>query len=189
MRKILWTGLSATALIAFLVLFILPYQQEQKEINHYAFELQSNDGSVKLSDFKGKIVIIYFGYMYCPDICPTSLSVISSAIAQLPKDKAAEVQLLFISVDPQRDTPKELEAYARYFHASAIGLSEEVDVLKGVSERYGAYYAKEPSSDVDNYAVAHTSYIYFMDKKGKLQHRLSHTQEPKAVLEVLLKML
>ena len=189
MRKIIWISLCSTALIAFIFFVILPYQEEQKEIKHYAFKLKSNEGMVKLSDFQGKIAVIYFGYMYCPDICPTSLSVISSAIAQLPKDKALDVQLLFISIDPQRDKIKELDAYARYFHASAIGLTEEKSVLKRVSESYGSYYAKEPSSDADNYAVAHTSYIYFMDKKGKLAHRLSHTQEPKAVLEVLLKML
>lgn len=171
------------------IFVIIPYLEEQKEIETYAFELDSSLGTVKLSDFKGKIPIIYFGYMYCPDICPTSLSIIATALKQLPQDKADTFQLFFISVDPQRDTLEELEAYTKYFYPSAIGLTASENYLKVITGNYGTYYAKEylENSKID-YAVAHTSFIYVMDRQGRLAHKIAHTENSSDVLEILMKM-
>ena len=190
MRKTLWFIVALIIVIALGVFVLMPYLEEQKTIKHYTFELDSSEGKVKLSDFQGKIPIIYFGYMYCPDICPTSLSVIASALNQLPKDKAEHFQLIFISVDPNRDTPKALKEYAHYFYPSSIGLTGTEKYLKEISQNYGAYYAKEyDSNSTQEYTVAHTSFIYIMDTKGKLVHKLSHTQNAKDVYTTLLEML
>ncbi|MDD2384814.1 MAG: SCO family protein [Sulfurospirillaceae bacterium] len=190
MRKTLWFILTPILLIALTIFVIIPYIEEQKTIAHYAFKLDSSEGHVKLSDFQGKIPIIYFGYMYCPDICPTSLSVIASALAKLPKDKAENFQLIFISVDPNRDTPKALKEYAHYFYSYAIGLTGNEKYLKEITQNYGAYYAKEyDSNSTQEYTVAHTSFIYIMDKKGKLAHKLAHPQNTNDVYTALLEML
>lgn len=190
MRKIVWFIIVPTILSALILFVIMPFVEDHKDIAHYAFELDSSEGHVKLSDFKGKIPIIYFGYMYCPDICPTSLSVIASALKQLPKEKAEHFQLLFISVDPNRDTTEALNAYAKYFYPSAIGLTSNENYLKTVTQNYGAYYTKEyKSKSPQDYSVAHTSFIYIMDRKGKMALKLSHTENPNDVYMALLGML
>ncbi|MBE0496774.1 MAG: SCO family protein [Campylobacterales bacterium] len=166
------------------------YVQEQNAIKPYAFELQSVDGPVRLSDFKGKMPIVYFGYMYCPDICPTTLALSASALRQLSKEDADKFQLIFISVDPQRDSLKDLKEYAQYFYPDAIGLSGDEATLKEITRHYGTYYVKEAieNSSID-YTVGHTTYLYFFDKKGKLAHTLKHSQDPDKITQVLNEML
>jgi protein SCO1/2 len=80
------------------------------------FILQSHKGPIKLSDFRGKVVLIYFGYTYCPDICPTALALTSSALKELNESELAQIQTLFISVDPERDTPERLDEYTHFGH-------------------------------------------------------------------------
>lgn len=166
------------------------YVQEQNAIKPYAFQLESVDGPVRLSDFKGKMPIVYFGYMYCPDICPTTLALSASALRGLSKEDAQKFQLIFISVDPQRDSLKDLKEYAQYFYPDAIGLSGDEITLKEVTGHYGTYYAKETikNSSID-YTIAHTTNLYFFDKKGKLSHILKHPQDPDEITQVLNEML
>lgn len=173
-----------------LVWWSLRYMQNQNAINQYAFTLQSVDGVVKMSDFKGKKPIVYFGYMYCPDICPTTLSLLSSALHKLPKEQAEQFQIIFISVDPQRDALKELKEYANYFDKNAIGLSGDENYLKKITDNYGTYYAKEylEGSNLE-YSVNHTTFVYFFDQNGKLKDKIQHVNNTEAILEVLQKML
>lgn len=177
-------------IFAAIIIGFVPYMNDQKEIKQYAFELDSAKGKVKLSDFKGKIPLIYFGYMYCPDICPTSLSLTATALNKLPKEKADLFQLIFVSVDPDRDKPKELAEYAQFFYPSAIGLTSDENYIKTLTGNYGTFYAKEylEGSKIE-YSVAHTSFIYVMDKKGKLAHRIAHATSAEDIYSVLLKML
>jgi len=171
-------------------LIITSYFEDQKEIKYYSFTMDSADGKVSLSDFNGKYTIIYYGYMYCPDICPTSLSMTAEALKRLPKADADKFQLVFISVDPDRDKVDQLKEYATYFHPSAIGITSDAANIKEVANKYGTYYANEylPNSKMD-YSVTHTSFIYFMDKDGKLKHRISHVDNPEVVLEALKEVL
>ncbi|WP_024955728.1 SCO family protein [Sulfurospirillum arcachonense] len=179
-----------TPIILLLLMFflIIPYMQKQDEIKQYAFTMNSIDGKVSLSDYDGKYKLIYYGYMYCPDICPTTLSIISQALNQLPKDKAEKFQLIFISVDPDRDKLKELKEYVNYFYKGSIGITSDEKYLKHISGNYGTYYSKEylKNSKMD-YSVAHTSFVYLMDKDGTLLKKLNHLENSKKILEILKK--
>jgi len=111
------------------------------------FSLIGKNGWVSLSDFKGKVVAIYFGYTTCPDVCPTNLGFLSGAISQLNKQEKENFQSIFISVDPGRDTPDKLVDYVKYFDEDMIGLSAAPDDLDPVVAQYGAYYEKVPYSN------------------------------------------
>lgn len=169
---------------------ILNYNQNQKEIKRYAFTMDSVDGKVSLSDFDGKYKIIYFGYTSCPDVCPTTLSMISEALNKLPKEQAKKFQLIFISVDPGRDRLKGLKEYVNYFYKGSVGLtSTNKKYLKQISSNYGAYYSYQYlKGSKTEYSVAHTSFVYIMDKNGKLIHKLDHLEESSGVLSILKKL-
>ncbi len=163
------------------------WQEENKRIvAEYAgftagdFTLQSPDGEVSLHDFKGRVVLIYFGYTYCPDVCPTSLSVMGQAMKQL--EGRANVKGLFISFDPERDTMEKLKAYAPFFHPEITGLTSSTPRILEVSTRYGAYYQKVERGEQD-YLMDHTSRIYVIDKNGELGGVASHGATPEDVVE------
>ena len=150
------------------------------------FSLIGNKGWVSLSDFRGKVVAIYFGYTKCPDVCPTNLSFLSSAIAQLSPEEKKQFQSIFISVDPGRDTPDVLTEYVKYFDDDMIGLSAAPDDLDPVVVQYGAFYEKVPySNSALMYGVDHTSETYIVGKDGKLFSILPHATESIKVLETI----
>ena len=184
MKKKLLIILLPISIVALFVFVAVPYYQNQQLIKKYAFTMDSANGNVSLSDFKGKIPIVYFGYMYCPDICPTTLSMISAALYKLPKEDAKKFQLIFISVDPDRDTVKNLKEYALYFYPAALGLTSSAKNLKSVSRQYGAYYSKiYEKGSKKNYSVAHTSNVYLIDKEGKLEKTIPHTEDENIFLK------
>jgi len=190
MKKKLILVFAPIILLAVVFLVALPYFQHQKEIDNYAFTMDSIDGKVSLSDFKGKIPIIYFGYTFCPDICPTSLSMTAEALNRLAKIDSDKFQLIFISVDPDRDKLKDLKQYASYFYPNAIGLTSNDKYLKEVTAKYGTYYSKEYlKGSKMGYSVAHTSFIYIMDKEGNIQGKISHVDNPEVVYKALMEAL
>ncbi len=150
------------------------------------FTLIGKDGWVSLSDFKGKVVAIYFGYTKCPDVCPTNLSLLSSAIAQLSSDEKQQFQSIFISVDPGRDSPDTLLDYVKYFDKDMIGLSAAPDDLDPVVAQYGAYYEKVPySNSALMYGIDHTSETYIVGKDGKLSAILPHAADSAKILAAI----
>ena len=121
-------------------------------------------------DFRGSWLLIFFGYTYCPDVCPTTLGVVSLVMDELGDD-AAKVQPLFISVDPQRDTPEILADYVAAFHPRIIGLSGSLEQVKAAAGSHRAYYIKAPMEEggeitATEYAVDHSAYLYLMDPEG-----------------------
>jgi len=166
----------------------LPKRDEIIEIKDRGgdFTLIGKDGWVSLSDFKGKVVAIYFGYTKCPDVCPTNLSFLSSAIAQLSSDEKKHFQSIFISVDPGRDSPDILLDYVKYFDKDMIGLSAAPDDLDPVVAQYGAYYEKVPySNSALMYGIDHTSETYIIGKDGKLSAILPHAAESAKILSAI----
>ncbi|MDX2507731.1 MAG: SCO family protein [Gammaproteobacteria bacterium] len=150
------------------------------------FSLIGKDGWVSLSDFRGKVVAIYFGYTKCPDVCPTNLSFISSAINGLKPEEKQNFQSIFISVDPGRDSPDTLAEYVKYFDDEMIGLSAAPDDLDPVVAQYGAYYEKVPySNSALMYGVDHTSETYIVGKKGTLFAILPHATKSENILETI----
>ena len=154
------------------------------------FTLQSADGPVSLSDFRGKVVLIYFGYTSCPDVCPTSLGALSAALKQLSPREMDRVQPIFISVDPERDTPGKMVEYVHYFHPKMIGVTGSIEQVRKVADRYGAYFRKAEVKDSSlGYAVDHSSVIYVVDEKGRLVDMIQHSGSPKTILEHLRRVL
>jgi len=115
-------------------------------------------------DFRGKILLLYFGYSYCPDVCPTDLQQISLAVERLGTSGEA-VQPLFITLDPERDTAH-LADYVPLFHPRLIGLTGNAEQIHRVARAYKVYYAKYPPGSPD-YVVDHSSFIYLVDENGK----------------------
>jgi protein SCO1/2 len=142
------------------------------------FALSTSDGTrVSDRDFLGKWLLVYFGYTHCPDICPTTLAEISQTL-DLLGDAAAQVQPLFITIDPDRDTPEVIGAYARSIDSRIIGLSGDAAAIASVAKAYRVYYAKRaPQSATDNsYFMDHTAFVYVMDADGKYVTLLSPLQ-------------
>ena len=139
------------------------------------FTLQPEGGkAVSLSDFQGKVVVIYFGFASCPDVCPTSLAIIGSAMKSLSKNELADVQGLFISLDPERDTEEKLQEYAGYFHPNFKGITGTIEQLQKVARQYGTYFTKVAGSSDLNYQIDHTSATFIVGKDGKFAASKSH---------------
>lgn len=138
------------------------------------FTLMQGDKPVKLSDFRGKLVVMYFGYASCPDVCPTTLAIIASALRQLTPEEMERVQPLFISIDPERDQGEKLMAYATYFHPSIIGITGTPDQVQKVANQYGGFFIKVESESALGYLVDHTSKTYLVSKDGQYVTILPH---------------
>lgn len=132
------------------------------------FTLTSINGNVSLSDFRGKIVLIYFGYTFCPDICPGTLGNVAQALRDMGA-KAEDVQLIMVSLDPERDTPEKLAEYMNHFHPSFIGITGSKEQLDEVASLYGIYYQKNEGSSATGYLIDHTATLLVLDREGYLK--------------------
>ena len=130
------------------------------------FELIDHTGRRRTdTDFRGRLLLVYFGYMFCPDICPTDLQAIAAAVDELGP-AGAHVQPLFISVDPERDTPSQLAHYVGSFHPRLIGLTGSAQEIRSVAMAYKVWYAKVDDPRMATYVMEHSAYIYLIDAKG-----------------------
>lgn len=125
-----------------------------------------------LDDYKGKVAIAFFGFTQCPDVCPTALAELSQTLSLLG-DQADQVQVLLISVDPERDTPQILSEYVGAFHPSFVGLTGTKDQLHKAAQSFKAYYAKAPGATPEDYSMDHTASFYVFDKKGDVRVLIS----------------
>lgn len=143
------------------------------------FTLNSVEGERQLSDFKGEVVMIYFGFMSCPDVCPTSMAIMRQAINELSEEQRKKVRGVFISVDPERDTVDELNAYTQYFSDRIIGVTGTKQQIDAVVKQYGAYYKFVQLDDSAlGYTVDHSARIYLIDPDGQLADILAHDINP-----------
>lgn len=150
------------------------------------FTLQSNDGPVSLADFRGQVVPIYFGYTFCPDACPTSLTYLSMAMKRLSEDERQQIQPLFVSIDSERDTPQRLAEYVAHFDPRMLGLTGNSDEIAEVARLYGVFYQSRKTDDADEfYLVDHTSRTYIMDRNGELIVPLQHGTSAADVAQAL----
>jgi protein SCO1/2 len=137
------------------------------------FELSRSDGGrLRLSDLQGKIVLLFFGFTTCPDVCPVTLSD-AKRIYEALDDQAENLAYLFITVDPERDTPEKLAGYVSNFNENIIGLTGTEEELAAVREDYGIYAAKVPLKSGIGYTMDHTARVYLIDSEGNL--RLTYT--------------
>lgn len=179
-RKILWVGFTSLAIIVTATFMTILFSKSDSfrgtaynEPYPPApnFELtRSNGDSFRLSDQRGKILLLFFGYTFCPDVCPATLAELNMALNQIP-DKADSVQVVFVTVDPDRDTPQITQEYVGHFNPSFIGLSGPILDLGKIWQDYGIF-REVVTSDSAVTTVSHTARVVLIDKDGNL--RLSY---------------
>jgi protein SCO1/2 len=132
-----------------------------------AFALPASSGaSVKLADYRGKVVVLEFGFSHCAAVCPVSLASLAQA-RQLLGARGKDVQVLFITVDPARDTPERLRTYLAQFDPGFVGITGSDAQIGQLLKDYGISAAKHPVKDSDDYSMSHSSYLYFIDRQGR----------------------
>jgi len=133
------------------------------------FSLPDQTGKLRrLSDFKGKVAIVFFGYTQCPDVCPTTLSTLREVMTQLGP-QAERVQVLFVTLDPQRDTPALLAQYVPSFHPTFLALRGDDAATGATAQAFKVFYKKQPGSAPDTYSVDHSTGSYVYDPQGRLR--------------------
>ena len=138
-----------------------------------------------LADFKGKVVAVFFGYTHCPDVCPVTMSELAMVASELGKD-AQRLQVLFITVDPERDTPDVLAKYVPAFNPAFLGLYGDADATARTAKEFKVFFSKQPASG-DNYSVDHSAGTYIYDPAGRLRLFASYGQgAPKMLHDIRL---
>jgi protein SCO1/2 len=157
-----------------------PHQQQGSGVALVGgpFSLIDQDGRrVTEKDFLGKYMLVFFGYTYCPDICPTELQVMSAALDQMGPE-AGRIQPIFVSIDPARDTPEVLKAYVANFGPLLIGLTGSPEEVAAIAKAYRAYYAKAGNgSTATDYLMDHSSIIYLMGPDGRFVKHMPYTTD------------
>lgn len=151
------------------------------------FTLDGPHGEVSLRDYRGKLVLLQFGYTYCPDICPTALVIVAQALAELSPEERARMQALFVSVDPERDDMQRLAAYTAFFHPEILGLSGSIPRLAEMASRYGAIFIRQENASAGGYVIDHTASTYLVDAAGRLVAVLPHATAPEQLLAEIRK--
>jgi protein SCO1/2 len=154
------------------------------------FSLLDSDGKVRtLADFKGKVVVMFFGYTQCPDVCPTTLTEMQQVMTLLGP-KADKVQVLFVTVDPERDTAAILKQYVPAFDKRFLGLRPADDAsLEKVAKDFKIYYRKVPGTSPGSYTMDHTAGSYAFDLEGRLRLYIKHAQGPETLAHDLNELL
>jgi protein SCO1/2 len=140
------------------------------------FSLQSSEGgALTLRSYRGKVVILGFGFSSCPDVCPTTLATLAQARRKLGS-AAADVQIVYVTVDPERDSPQRMKEYLHAFDPTFIGGSGPADQLAAVRKDYGILAEKKVKGS--SYLVAHSSYTYLIDRRGRLRALMQYGRGP-----------
>ena len=145
------------------------------DMSRYDFSAKSANGDMTFKDLNGKYRVVYFGYTFCPDVCPLTLEVFNKAMQNID---SSNILLLFISLDPKRDSAESLQEYAEYFYPNSLGLWMDEKNLKNVASKYGVKYENiELGSSQLEYSVAHSTALFLFDKKGELFDTITNLTE------------
>lgn len=191
MLRILTILTVSVIIITYLFLVMDPQRQEQgKALIGGDFSLTSTDGTQVTNDsLKGMPRLVYFGFTYCPDICPAGLLTISAALEQLePKLGDETPRAIFISVDPERDTVEQLGGYVENF-PGVLGLTGSVEEVDQAAKAYRVYYRKVQNEESSDYLIDHSGYIYLMDEEGEYLAHFPHSVSVEALVSGVLKAL
>lgn len=141
------------------------------------FELTNQDGKrVTDADFRGRYMLVFFGYTYCPDVCPTTLQLMTQALEKLGP-RAANIQPVFITIDPERDTPEVMKSYVSNFGAGLVGLTGSSEDIAKVARAYRVYFQKAQGGDAKTYLMDHSSIIYLMGPDGRFVKHFTYTTD------------
>ncbi len=142
------------------------------------FSLQSATGALRLADFRGRVTLVYFGYTHCPDACPMALGVMAAAMRAMPAAWADRVAGVFVGLDPERDSPRALRAYARFFDARIHGATAGPAALAGIARQWRLDWHVPPHRAGEDYAVEHSTFIYLVTPRGKVADVFDERTDP-----------
>lgn len=143
------------------------------------FHLSDPDGRVRtLTDFQGQVVLLFFGFTQCPDVCPTALTR-AARVEELLGAQADKLQVIFVTIDPERDSAAVLRAYTHAFHPGFLGLRSDEQTTRQAAQDFKIFYAKVPTGS--SYTMDHTAITYAFDPRGKLRLAIKHTQSAESV--------
>lgn len=190
-RLILW-GLVAVAAVLAFTKFSGRWSDEQQIVTSGGpggdFTLMSHTGvSVSSEQFRGRYMLIYFGYSFCPDVCPLDLQKLSVALYQLEEEgfDTTPIQPIFITIDPERDTVEELASFVPDFHPRLIALTGTLDEITKVAGDYKVYFGKRAQEGTDDYLMDHSALIFAMDPNGKYVRLFSTRDKPADIADSL----
>ncbi|HEY8118222.1 MAG TPA: SCO family protein [Methylophilaceae bacterium] len=185
------------ALICTLLIACSPAKQQQQLFGtditgaDFAKDLSLTDHNGKLrhlEDFKGKVVALFFGYTHCPDVCPTTMADLASAM-KLLGSKSDEVQVLFVTVDPERDTQQVLAQFVPSFDKRFLGLYGTPEQTAETAKNFKVFYAKEPQAGKSGYSIDHSAGVYAFDKTGKVRVYIKFGEKPAEIASDLQQIL
>jgi protein SCO1 len=193
MKKLFAASLVALALSAGLAACTKPVSFQNTDVTglRYAedFALTDHNGTPRtLADFKGKVVVVFFGYTQCPDVCPTTMVELAGVMKELGP-QADQVQVLFITVDPERDTQQLLAQYVPAFDKRFLGLRGDATQTAKVAKEFKVFYQKVPGKTPGSYSMDHTAGSYVFDKEGKVRLFVRHGEGPAPLVADLKQLL
>lgn len=145
------------------------------------FRLTDHNGQVRtLADFKGKAVAVFFGYIHCPDVCPTTLADFAAALQQLGP-QADQVQVIFVTLDPERDTPELLKQFVPAFNPGFLGMVADAETLRQLAKEYKVVYQKTSVKGADDYLIDHSAGTYIYDPQGNLRLLMPYGSSPDVI--------
>jgi cytochrome oxidase Cu insertion factor (SCO1/SenC/PrrC family) len=190
-RLVLYFGIAT--LVAIVAVVGLAWHWDARQVQTSAgealiggpFTLTDQHGEeVTEKDFAGRYMLIYFGYTFCPDICPTSLTTMTAALDRLPQEQAEQIVPVFITVDPARDTVEQLAAYAPLFHPRLVALTGSEDQVREAARAWRVYY-HVPDEEGDAYLVDHSTFVYLMGPDGGYRTHFGIDTSPEKMAEVI----
>lgn len=190
-KEILKMALSTTALMTLLIFSYL-YTKEQFQFNPMTFPLMTPNGETKLTDIlpNKKLTLLYFGFLSCPDACPTTLSMISSVFKELSASDLEKINFLFIDLDPERDTIEKLKEYSQFFHPLIIPISIPLKSLPHFTRYFDIAYMKVPlKNSAMGYTIDHSTHILMIDSKGKIISHIEHGSSKTLTMAIIKKQL
>lgn len=179
--------------LALMGLLIFSYLQSKKERNYNPFmeNLKTSSADITLSELRAenKIILMYFGFLSCPDICPTTLSSMSAVFKSLPEEKLSKIELLFISVDPEKDSLARMVKYSSNFHPKIKPIRLELKELDNFTKYFGVVYMKIPVKSKMGYTIDHSTDIIVVSPDGQIRQPISHGSPKVVILDQLNKLL
>lgn len=182
-------ALTIVAVITLVLMSAEEVRQPASDASSGDFVLSSSSGPVSLKQFRGEVVLLFFGYTHCPDICPTTLNHVADALDMLKPDELNQVQPLFITVDPKRDTAEHLGKYVKFFHDKIIGLSGTPEAIADVARSYSVEYFVDRNSAAESgdYLINHSSRLFLIGKNGDVADIMSSFTTPTDIAAALRK--
>lgn len=181
------------ATIGLMAILIFSYLQlrGEKNFNPFTYPLNSSTGAITLNDLKkdNKIILMYFGFLSCPDVCPTTLSSMSSVFKALPKDQLDRIEFLFIDLDPERDSMERMVKYSSYFHPKFRPVIMNLKELDLFTRYFGIVFMKMPLKSTMGYTIDHSTDIIVLSSEGKILQPIAHGSPKVVVLDQLNKIL